>query len=1135
VLLFVAPLPAQDKPKPDTPEQAADKVLAAFKAEDRKALKALAEKDNPDPWLVADELCFRGEHDAAEAFAKAAPRKDVEKLPAYVTSRRGKPPNTGARKALAATDAALRAKDPEAALQALEGLDEVRDDVVGYQLLYARARALRDQRRFADSAHTFLTAADRAESAEWHAAVAHSLSKGALCAAWRSDYAGAVAAWTRAAAIEEMRGDRLAAARARQSIGSVYMAQGRLAEALECYDGVRDVLEELGDRNDLGRLLGNKGQIHCSRGELSEARRCLERAAELFLASGNRRGHAAMLGSLAAVLAAEGRFREALAAYEKAAAVQAEVGDDRGLATTFNNMGECQQEVGAYSRAFASYQRALDLSERREDRAGVAKVLSQIGSLHAELGEYAEALVALEKALRLRRAIDQVRGIAETRGDLGLLRMSMGNFARALADLEASLSLFRKLGMERSVAAALGNLGLLYANLGDVDRAVALQKQALARYEELGDPAGVGRTLGSLGADYDAMGRYDEAAACFARALEQKRAVGDRPGILVTQSCLAMLDARRGHPAKALAQMQEIAARMEEQHMRRHALVSLEHIARLQAVTDAHDDALATAERAHAIATKAGDHDSVVSALAISANIHLARGAPRQAAAAARRAVGELPSLVRGLADEQGARMRGQFAGLFATGLEASRRLGDVDAAGFFLESGRAGSLLEALGGRRSLLAVTLPPDLRREESLARRAEAEAVARHRRACAGGDLKAITNKRRELETVRGRVREAIARIQRAAKAAADVVYPKADPLEEIREHLRKGEALLVYSLLSEEAIALVVTAKDAGVVPLGETDKIVTACKDIQSGVVSSAARRITSEQPTAAPSRAEAVSRLSKLVVEPLGLGKDVKRLLISPHGALSYVPFALLAGGRDVVMVPSGTTYGVLLDERTKRGEGVLALGDPEYGVKTDERAMSIVRPGEQLLPLPGTGPEAKAVGDMVLLGRDASESGLQKAIAAHSRWRSVHFACHGLIRADQPQLSSLALTPDAENDGFLTVLEVFRMKIRADLVVLSACETAKGKVYKAEGIVGFTRAFMMAGAPRVIVSLWKVDDEATQALMVKFYELWNPKEGKGLPTATALKQAQEFVASHEKWKHPYYWAAWQLWGLGD
>ncbi len=131
---------------------------------------------------------------------------------------------------------------------------------------------------------------------------------------------------------------------------------------------------------------------------------------------------------------------------------------------------------------------------------------------------------------------------------------------------------------------------------------------------------------------------------------------------------------------------------------------------------------------------------------------------------------------------------------------------------------------------------------------------------------------------------------------------------------------------------------------------------------------------------------------------------------------------------------------------------------------------------------------------------------------------------------------LSALALTADEENDGFLTALEIFRMKIPADLVVMSACETGKGKIYKTEGIVGLTRAFMIAGAPRVLCSLWKVDDEATQALMIKFYELWNPKDGtKGLGAAAALKKAQAFIKGHDKWKHPYYWAAWQLWGLAD
>ena len=218
---------------------------------------------------------------------------------------------------------------------------------------------------------------------------------------------------------------------------------------------------------------------------------------------------------------------------------------------------------------------------------------------------------------------------------------------------------------------------------------------------------------------------------------------------------------------------------------------------------------------------------------------------------------------------------------------------------------------------------------------------------------------------------------------------------------------------------------------------------------------------------------------------------------------------------------------------ESGPRGAKILALGDPDYGTGVDAKAVGIFRSGNRLTRLPGTREEALAVGTRVLLGRDATESMLRKALAGTQRWRAVHLACHGRIDPDHPLLSSLALSPADGGDGFLTALEVFRWRVPADLVVLSACETGRGRIYKAEGVVGLTRAFMFAGAPRVIVSLWKVDDEATRALMVKFYALWNPKDGNGLPTATALKKAQEFVASHAKWKHPYYWAAWQLWGL--
>lgn len=180
---------------------------------------------------------------------------------------------------------------------------------------------------------------------------------------------------------------------------------------------------------------------------------------------------------------------------------------------------------------------------------------------------------------------------------------------------------------------------------------------------------------------------------------------------------------------------------------------------------------------------------------------------------------------------------------------------------------------------------------------------------------------------------------------------------------------------------------------------------------------------------------------------------------------------------------------------------------------------------------PLPHTREEAKAVGDVVLLGPEATEVGFRFAVGRRPRWRAVHLACHGLVDSVAPLLSSLALTPTDDDDGFLTAMDVLRMRIPADVVVLSACRTGRGTAVRGEGVVGFVRAFMFAGSPRVVVSLWNGDDEATRTLMVRFHALL--KEGR--PPASALAEAQATVRAVERWKHPYYWAGWVLWGVPD
>jgi CHAT domain-containing protein len=142
----------------------------------------------------------------------------------------------------------------------------------------------------------------------------------------------------------------------------------------------------------------------------------------------------------------------------------------------------------------------------------------------------------------------------------------------------------------------------------------------------------------------------------------------------------------------------------------------------------------------------------------------------------------------------------------------------------------------------------------------------------------------------------------------------------------------------------------------------------------------------------------------------------------------------------------------------------------------------------------------------------------------------RRIHFATHGVMSERQPQYSGLVLTldEDPQEDGLLQVYEIFNLKLNAELVVLSACKTGLGKEVKGEGLIGLTRAFMYAGAPSVVVSLWQVADRSTAEMMVKFYEQLDRAEDK----AEALRQAKLAMIQAGRYAHPFYWAPFILVG---
>lgn len=311
----------------------------------------------------------------------------------------------------------------------------------------------------------------------------------------------------------------------------------------------------------------------------------------------------------------------------------------------------------------------------------------------------------------------------------------------------------------------------------------------------------------------------------------------------------------------------------------------------------------------------------------------------------------------------------------------------------------------------------------------------------------------------------------------------------------------------------------------------------------------------------------EESAALSRMLLGPVAEGVGGQRLLVVADGALQYIPFAALpnphVGGPEagplntdceVVNLPSVATLAALRLEmagRVRAPKTVAILADPVFS-KNDPR---VTRPGAGLKDgrrsadgsagavtfarLPYTRQEVGAITPFVPAGEMKRaldfEASRETAISPElGRYRIIHFATHGLVNSEDPHLTALVLSLVDKSgrpvDGFLRLQDVYNMKLGADLVVLSACQTGLGKEIKGEGLLGLTHGFMYAGAPMVLASLWEVNDRAAVELMGRFYEGMLGEKRLG-PTA-ALRAAQEAMRKQRRWQEPYYWAGFVIQG---
>lgn len=783
------------------------------------------------------------------------------------------------------------------------------------------------------------------------------------------------------------------------------------------------------------------------------------------------------------------RCREGAEVLARAAEFFGRAGEGRQQAVTLSRLADAWRQTGELEPASRSYEQALALWEKQGELVEQAKRLNDLAVLRRLGGRPHAAIDLYSRAIELLQHSGSWSELATTRTNLGLLYAKLGESRMALEQYRRALALL-DLGPDPvQQAVTLTKLGDVLLELEGPGAALEPYRKALNLRRQEHDTRGEAVTLHSLGFAWLEANRPQEALQAFRSAVEIFGRLGEKPSEAVAVSSLGQAYERLGRPGRA-RELYEQAIALSPREGRETAFFGLARVARAEGRLD---EAEQWMERALDIAE------------AVRSQVWRP----------------DLRASYQAMQQEQFA----FFIDLLAERHRREPKSGHGARAFAISERARARSLLELLSAARQ---KPDPEELRRFDELSQQ-----VNTHH-----SKVLAASSQRIEDEEEGAQLGALIESLRQAKAQAQGPLLQSANPpilsLESVQSRLLDNETLLLEYFLGEERSFLWAVTSEAVrfVSDLPGRERIEALARQTSE-------RLLESRHQTGEVAARQAAARLSQALLQPVADLLDRRRLVIVAPGALQKVPFAALPRpeesreprqlieDHEIGYLPSASVLASLRARVEKRrpATGFLAVvADPVFGPPF-KRLRYAGREAEAILALAGRRQVLAASG--AAASRKLLESGRL------SDYRILHFATHGLLNEVYPELSSLALSTVAASglpvDGQFRAYEVSDLKLRADLVVLSACRTGLGKEVGGEGMVGLTQAFLHAGAPQLVVSLWNVDDRATGELMKRFY---TALLSEGRAPAEALRQAQLSLRSEDRWRAPYYWAGFVLQG---
>jgi len=939
--------------------------------------------------------------------------------------------------------------------------------------------------------------------------------------------------------------------------GSHFLTQGDYPRALAIYQFSRGTAEKIGDKVGVARALGNIGNIHRLQGNYAEALEYQQKSLVMSEGIGDQIGIANTTMGIGTVYAQQANFPLALEYFQKGLAMREALGDKMGVARALNSIGNVNDSQGNYVEALEHYQKSLAMSEDLGDKTGMVNLLNNLGLVHYHLGDFVQASESLRKGLAMSESIGYKDGIGSTLIGLGNLFFLQGNYVQALASLQKSLEIFQDLGDKDGLLRALGNTGNVHLAQGNDAQALEYYQKVKRMCEDLDDKDGIATSLENIGVVYDLQGNYVQALNSLQKSLTLQEAVGDKEGIASVLKEIGDVYYEQGNYAQSLDYLQRSLSMRETIKNEAGIAAALASIASVHEKQGYPAEALDFAERAAALARRVGGTETLRSVRITAGTAYRRLNQPVQARLAFEEAISLSEALRTQVAGGEQEQQR-----FFESKVSPYHAMVDLLIAQdkraealTFAERAKARVLLATLQTGRVNITKAMTSQEQQQErglngqlvSLNAQIYREAIGPQAERAHLTELKAQLKKARlDFEALQSNIYAAHPelRVHRGETRALN--------LEEAKDLLRDAQGVLLEYVVTEEVTYLfAVTEKQnqpevevhVFALPVKQTDL----AKQVEAFRQQLAGRDLDFRV---------SAHKLYDLLLKPAeSLLRGKSSLVIVPDDKLWELPFqALLAEDDRYLIESSAVSYApsltVLREMKAQRNRrqaeaaatsGLLALGNPAIGQETIQHARLVLR-DEKLEPLPEAEQEVRALGllygtqhSKVYVGREAREDRVKTKAGQAG---ILHFATHGTLNNASPMYSHLVLAQgDTNEDGLLEAWELMQLDLKADLAVLSACETARGRFGAGEGMIGLTWALFVAGVPTTVVSQWQVESASTRDLMLHFHRALQARASATPASQTkaeALRQAALKLMKNPETSHPFYWAGFVLVGDG-